>query len=72
MSSIYSIKDSSILKNELIQKYTQKWYDDHILGHELIEKKLIYSYESIIKFDLERKNKKKNLRFFLQIMLGFN
>ena len=58
-SSIYSIKESSILKNEIIQKYSQKWYDEHINSHELIEKKIIYSYESIIKYDLERKNKKK-------------
>ncbi len=58
-SSIYSIKDSSVLKNELVQKYSQQWFDTHISSHELIEKKLIYSYESIIKYDLERKNKKK-------------
>lgn len=58
-TSIYSIIESSVLKNELIQKYSQKWFDEHIISHKLIEKKLIYSYESIIKYDLEIKNKKK-------------
>jgi hypothetical protein len=58
-TSIYSIKESSVLKNELIQKYSQKWFDEHIISHKLIEKKLIYSYESIIKYDLDIKNKKK-------------
>ena len=48
---------------ELIQKYSQKWYDTHIEGHKLIERKLIYSYESIIKYELERKNKKKAKEF---------
>lgn len=58
-TTIYQIKESSIMKNEIIQKYTQKWYDEHIEGHKLMERKLIYSYESLIKLDLEQKNKKK-------------
>jgi len=62
-NSILQITESTVLKNELIQKYSQKWYDLHITGHTLIERKLIYSYESIIKYELERKNKKKAKEF---------
>ena len=62
-NTIFQIRESSVLKNELIQKYSQKWYDTHIEGHKLIERKLIYSYESIIKYELERKNKKKAKEF---------
>ncbi len=58
-TTIYQIKETQSLKNELIQKYSQKWYDEHIEGHKLMERKLIYSYESLIKLDLEQKNKKK-------------
>lgn len=58
-TSIYQIKESTIMKNEIIQKYTQKWYDEHIEEHKLMERKLIYSYESLIKLDLEQKNRKK-------------
>ena len=62
-NTIYSIRESQVLKTEIIQKYSQQWYDIHIQNHQLMERKLIYSYESIIKFELERKNKKKVKEF---------
>jgi hypothetical protein len=62
-NTIYSIRESTVLKNEIIQKYSQSWYDIHIQNHQLMERKLIYSYESIIKFELDRKNKKKAKEF---------
>jgi len=58
-SSIYGIKDSSSQKNELIEKYGKQWYSENIETYTLIEKKLIYSYESLIKDERMRKNIKK-------------
>ena len=58
-SSIVLIKDSPTQKNELIDKFGKEWYNKHINSRELIEKKLIYSYESLIKDDRNRKTTKK-------------
>ena len=57
--TIYNIRDTNILKDELIQQYGKEWFDKHIQSHILMEKKIIYSYESLIKYELEAKNKKK-------------
>ena len=62
-NTIYSIRETELLKKEIIDKYTQEWYNKHIMNHQLMERKLIYSYESIIKYELERKNKKKVKEF---------
>jgi len=58
-SSIYLIKESKVQESELIDLYSKEWYDIHIKKNTLIEKKLIYSYESLINDDLKRKLKKK-------------
>jgi len=58
-AQIYIIKESTIQKNELSDKYGKEWVDKHIIGHQLMEKKLIYSYQSLINDILESKNKKK-------------
>ena len=63
-NTIYSIRETALLKKEIIDKYTQTWYDTHILNHQLMERKLIYSYESIINYELERKSKKKGAKEF--------
>ena len=71
-NSILQITESSVLKNELIQKYSQKWYDEHIISHKLMEKKIIYSYESIIKYENEKKNKKEKKSEFSKELEDFN
>ena len=58
-SSILVIRESNTQKNELTEKYGKDWVDSHITNKQVMEKKLIYSFESLIKDDLERKNKKK-------------
>lgn len=58
-SSIVMIKDSPTQKNELIDKFGEAWYAKHISSRQLVEKKLIYSYESLIKDDRHRKTTKK-------------
>jgi hypothetical protein len=62
-NTIYSIRETELLKKEIIDKYTKDWYDKHIMNHQLMERKLIYSYESIIKYELEKKVKKKSKEF---------
>ncbi len=62
-NSILQIMETVVLKNEIIQKYGQSWFDMHITNHKLMERKLIYSYESVIKYELEKKNKKKAKEF---------
>jgi hypothetical protein len=66
-SSILVIKESDSQKNELIEKYGKEWIEQHIKNKELMEKKLIYSYESLIRDDLERKNKKKETAFNIEL-----
>ena len=58
-SAILIIRESSAQKNELNDKYGKEWVELHITNKQLMEKKLIYSFESLIKDELERKNKKK-------------
>jgi hypothetical protein len=58
-SSIYVIRESTVQKNELTEKYGQEWVQKHIMSQLSLEKKLIYSFESLIRDDLERKTKKK-------------
>jgi len=58
-SQIYIIKESTIQINEFTDKYGKEWVEQHIQGHQLMEKKIIYSYQSLIRDILESKNKKK-------------
>lgn len=58
-STIYLIKESKTQRNELIEKYGKEWYNVHIEKHRLMTKKLIYSYETLIKDEHLRKSAKK-------------
>jgi hypothetical protein len=58
-SSIIIIKDSPTQRNELINMFGKDWYNKHITSRKLVEKKIIYSYESLIKDDKNRKATKK-------------
>ena len=60
--SISVIKDSISQRNELNDKYGSEWFNKHIESFKLIEKKLIYSYEALIKDESSRKlSRKKRL-----------
>ena len=63
-NTINLIKDTSSQKKEIINIFGQKWYDEHIDSYKLIEKKLIYSYEALIKDENDRKTLKKKEREF--------
>jgi hypothetical protein len=58
-STIFLIKDTTSQKDEIIDLYGESWYDQHINIKEILSKKIIYSYESIIKSELEKNNFKK-------------
>ena len=53
------INNTESMKNEIIKKYGIEWYDTHIITSKGIEKKIIYSYDALIKTELERKTIKK-------------
>jgi hypothetical protein len=57
--SIQLIKESNTQKKELIDKFGEKWYEKHISTKQLIDKKILYSYESLIKDERLRKIVKK-------------
>ena len=56
---INTIKDTATKKKEIIAKYGQQWYNEHIESHKLTEKRLIYTYEAMIKDENLRKTVKK-------------
>ena len=58
-STINTIKDTPAQKKEIIKIYGEKWYEAHIESHKLTERKLIYTYESLIKDENLRKTMKK-------------
>lgn len=58
-SSIFLIKESPTQKSEIIEKMGEAWYKKHISSRQLIEKKLIYSYEALVKDERIRKTTKK-------------
>jgi len=57
--TISLIKDSTTQKKDLTDKLGDTWIKKHIEEHELMEKKLLYSYESLIKDERSRKTVKK-------------
>ena len=59
-NTIHIIKNSHTQQNELVDKYGNAWYDLHIGSKNLFEKKIVYSYESLIKSELIKKIAKKH------------
>lgn len=57
--SIQLIKESNTQKKELQDKFGDKWYESHIRTKQLMDKKILYSYESLIKDERLRKIVKK-------------
>jgi hypothetical protein len=58
-STIFLIKDTVSQKDEILDLYGELWYEQHINIKEILSKKIIYSYESVIKYELEKNNFKK-------------
>jgi hypothetical protein len=53
-----SIKSTSSYQKELVNKYGQKWHDEHIVAG-LRKDRIIYSYNSFVKDELDRKLSKR-------------
>lgn len=56
---IDTIKNNKKQQTELINKYGEPWYEENIRKFTLIDKKIYYSYESIIKDEIIRKEQKR-------------
>lgn len=59
-NTINQIRENKIQQKEIMEKFGEEWVKKHISSKELIERKLLYSYESIVKDDRLRKVVKKN------------
>lgn len=57
--SIQLIKEINTQRKELTDKLGTEWYEKHISTKQLIDKKILYSYESLIKDERLRKTLKK-------------
>lgn len=57
--TISLIKESSTQRKELIDRLGQHWISEHIDKHQLMERKLLYSYETLIKDERVRKGMRK-------------
>jgi len=56
---LLNIRDNKIQKKELGDKFGKDWISLHIDNGIILEKKILYSYESIIKTEVDRKTQKK-------------
>lgn len=57
--TINLVKESTAQRRELTEKLGDDWVSEHIDKHELMERKLLYSYEALIKDERSRKSMKK-------------
>lgn len=58
-NTITLIRDTNAQKKEITDKFGSEWIKKHIEGRELIEKKILYSYEALFKDEMMRKTVKK-------------
>ena len=56
---ISQINTNDTMSKELINKMGQEWYDNNIKSNKLDEKKILYSYNALIKDEHNRKTVKK-------------
>jgi hypothetical protein len=52
------IRESSVQKKELEEKFGSEWYEKNIASRKLVQKEIIYSYEALIKYKNEHKKMK--------------
>lgn len=56
---LLNIRENKIQRKEMTEKYGKDWVSIHIDNGIIMEKKILYSYESIIKTEVDRKTQKK-------------
>lgn len=60
---LMNIRDNKIQKKELFDKYGKEWIATHIDEGIIKEKKILYSYESLVKTEVDRKTQKKDRQY---------
>ncbi len=58
-ATLLTIRENKIQRKELTDKFDKEWILTHIDNGVILEKKILYSYESIIKTEVDRKTQKK-------------
>lgn len=58
-NTFHLLKTSGLRHDNLEKKFGNEWYKDHVTGYELADLKLIYSYETAVKDERDRKTLKK-------------
>jgi hypothetical protein len=61
--TISQIKNNKTMSNELINKYGKEWYEKHIVSHIIMDRKILYSYNAIIKQEKSKLEEKKKRKF---------
>lgn len=54
-----NVNRSNSKKTELINKFGKEWFTEHVTKHELTDRRIYYSYASIVKRKLEQEKKKQ-------------
>lgn len=57
--TISRLNDGSLNSNQLKKKMGTEWYKNHIDDYDMVDKTILYSYETMIKQEIERKLTKK-------------
>lgn len=58
------IRENKKYSSEIKNKYGEEWYNNNIQKYELYEKKILYNYESVIKDEIQRKERKTKKTIF--------
>jgi hypothetical protein len=62
-NTIQTVQKNTQQRDEIIAKYSQEWYKAHIEEFKLIDRQLYYTYETLIKDEiLRREGKRKKVR----------
>jgi len=56
---VSQIQNNDTMSKELSSKLGQEWFDKHIKSHKISDKKILYSYNSLIRSEREKKTVKK-------------
>jgi len=58
-NTLINIRDNKIQNKEISDKYGKQWLEKNIIYGEIVEKKIFYSYESLVKTEQNRKLNKR-------------
>lgn len=67
-----NVNRSNSKKTELINKFGKEWFTEHVTKHELTDRRIYYSYASVIKRKLEQAKKKLKNNIEEDELIDFN